>query len=78
MNEAFWPELAKVLPGAVLGLIPIVLTSLFDWQEKRNEGLLKGDPQARTKYCERAARCLPRRLAIQWPVNWPFQASKCF
>ncbi|MCP9887408.1 hypothetical protein KBY96_05590 [Cyanobium sp. ATX 6A2] len=37
MNEAFWSELAKVLPGAVLGLIPIVLTSLFDWQEKRND-----------------------------------------
>ena len=37
MNEAFWSELAKVLPGAVLGLIPVVLTSLFDWQEKRND-----------------------------------------
>lgn len=36
MSEAIQAELVKVLPGAVLGLLPIKLTTLFDWQEKRD------------------------------------------
>jgi len=37
----------------------------------------KRDPPVGSKYCERAARCRPKRLAKQRPVNRPFQASKC-
>jgi hypothetical protein len=36
MSEAIQAELVKVLPGADLGLLPIKLTTLFDWQEKRD------------------------------------------
>ncbi len=36
MSEAIQAELARVLPGAVLGLLPITLTTFFDWQEKRD------------------------------------------
>jgi hypothetical protein len=36
MSEVIQSELAKALPGAILGLIPITLTAFFEWQEKRD------------------------------------------
>lgn len=54
-----------------------IFSDILDDLGYPKQGLLKKDPPAGSKYCARSARCRPSCLAIQRPVNRPFQVSIC-